>query len=78
MKHIVSLAPPTDSHHDDRAPVIHPTGPQDLESAERASPRVDATAPVSRVVGQIPRYAPRKPTDIIDRLDIHNSETGMV
>jgi hypothetical protein len=34
-KQIVPLAPPTDSHHDDRTPVIQTTGPQDLESAGR-------------------------------------------
>jgi nitrite reductase/ring-hydroxylating ferredoxin subunit len=35
MKHIVPSAPPTDSHHDDRRPVIQPTGPHDQESAGR-------------------------------------------
>ena len=34
-KQMVPPAPLTDSHHDDRTPVIQTTGPQDLESAGR-------------------------------------------
>ena len=44
MKQIVPPAPPTDSHHDDRTPVIRTTGPPDLESAGRENHRDPAQA----------------------------------
>jgi hypothetical protein len=70
-KQIVPPAPSTDSHHDDRTPVIQTTGPQDLESAGREYRRhpdqvlnahhlawtKNASALVSRFVGQIARCA---------------------
>jgi len=34
-KHIVPPAPPTDSHPDDRTPVVQATGPPELEAAGR-------------------------------------------
>jgi hypothetical protein len=34
-KHIVPPAPPTDSHPDDRTPVVQATGPPELQAAGR-------------------------------------------
>jgi hypothetical protein len=81
----VPPAPPTDSHHDDRTPVIQTTGPQHLKSAGREY-RGDPDQVLnahhlawtkrkrSRLSLRRPDRALRalKLTDIIDRLDLHD------
>jgi hypothetical protein len=80
-------APPTDSHHDDRRPVIQTTGPQDRESAgrerslrsrpgaERAPPHW-AENPSAVLASSARSRAARPETETIDRLGLHDQQTG--